>query len=153
MVSRRATVTTTNSSSSSSNNNAKDKTKTIFFHKLGANVLLHSVEVLLRQPQLLGDVAVPAAVALRNALDKRAPVLRPQLDEVVEAGRLHVGGADALLSKVDELVAGDFGADAGEHVVADGVIGGRAGEVVEQTCENASTIAAGWLFVFFVYVS
>lgn len=112
--------------------------------KLGANVLLHSVEVLLRQPQLLGDVAVPAAIALRNALDKRAPVLRPQLDEVVEAGRLHVGGADALLGKVDELVAGYFGADAGEHVVADGVVGGRAGEVVEQTGENASTIAAGW---------
>lgn len=113
---------------------------------LGAHILLDYLEVLGRNTQTLGrgNVAVPAAKLFLQGVEEGVPVLGPQLDQVVEARRLWVGDADRTHGKRHELVADGLDANTGNHVVADGRLGTRAGEMVQEAREDTGAITTSY---------
>lgn len=116
-------------------------------HLLGSQVSLYSFKVLFGKSQALlrGNVAIPATKLFIQRVEKGGIVFWLELDEVVETRRLGVLDAGGFHGKGHQLVADGLYADAGNHVVADGGVGGSSGKVVEETCEHARSIAAGFL--------
>ena len=106
-------------------------------------VFLDLGQLLIREPQRLGDITVEATVFLAHGAGEGIPAFGLEAAEVVEARGFLALGAGSSEGEAEEELAGRLGAYPGQEEVQRHVLGGGAGEAEQETPEHTGAISPG----------